>query len=158
MKVILQKNVDKLGKAGDVVESAPGYFRNFLQPRGLAVVATPGTLKKREEDLESLRQKAEKAHQEAVDLCERINALGVVRVSAKAGDGGKLYGKVTNKEIAQELKKELDIDIDKRLVKPLEEIGALGSYRVHVKVAAEVSAELTVEVVAQSDKTPAAAV
>lgn len=155
MKVILQKNVDKLGKAGDVVESAPGYFRNFLQPRGLAVVATPGTLKKREEDLESLRQKAEKAHQEAVELSERITALGVVKVAAKAGEGGKLYGKVTNKEIAQELKKGLDVEIDKRLVKPLEEIGALGSYRVHVKLTADVSADLTVEVVAQADKAAA---
>jgi|SRR5262249_49780281 len=156
MKVILQKNVDKLGKAGDVVESAPGYFRNFLQPRGLAVLATPGTLKKREEDLESLRQKAEKAHQESVELAERITALGVVKVSAKAGEGGKLYGKVTNKEIAQELKKELGVDVDKRLVKPLEEIGALGSYKVHVKLNPEVSAELTVEVVGQTDKAPAA--
>jgi len=156
MKVILQKNVDKLGKAGDVVDSAPGFFRNFLQPRGLAVLATPGTLKKREEDLESLRQKAEKAHQESVDLAERINALGVVKVSAKAGEGGKLYGKVTNKEIAQELKKELGVDVDKRLVKPLDEIGALGSYRVHVKLAADVSAELTVEVVAPADKAAAA--
>src|SRR5262249_18728921 len=155
MKVILQKNVDKLGKAGDVVDSAPGFFRNFLQPRGLAVVATPGTLKKREEDLESLRQKAEKAHQESVDLAERINALGVLKVSAKAGEGGKLYGKVTNKEIAQELKKELGVDVDKRLVKPLDEIGALGSYRVHVKLAADVSAELTVEVVAPADKAAA---
>ena len=58
MKVVLQKNVDKFGKAGDVLEAAPGYFRNFLQPRGLAVTATTGALKKREEDLAAMRKKS----------------------------------------------------------------------------------------------------
>lgn len=148
MKVILQQNVQKVGKAGDVVETAPGYFRNFLQPRKLAVLATDGTLKKREEDLESLRKKAEKAHQEAVELGDKVTALQTIKIEAKAGEGGKLYGKVTNKEIAAELKKLIEIDLDKRLIKPVEEIGALGSYKVLVKVTPEVHAELTVEVVA----------
>jgi large subunit ribosomal protein L9 len=152
MKVILQQNVVKLGKAGDVVEAAPGYFRNYLQPRGLAVLATQGTLKKREEDLEALRKKAEKAHLEAVELGERINALGLLTVAAKAGEGGKLYGKITNKEIAHELKNALGVEVDKRLVKPSEEIGALGSYKVHVKLTPEVSAEFAVEVVSSTEK------
>src|SRR5262245_8841152 len=90
MKVILQKDVQKLGKAGDVVETAPGYFRNFLEPRRLAVLATEGTLKKREEDLEALRKKAEKVHQAAVELAEKINAVGELRMFAKCGEGGKL--------------------------------------------------------------------
>ncbi|HEY9870381.1 MAG TPA: 50S ribosomal protein L9 [Candidatus Obscuribacterales bacterium] len=152
MKVILQQNVVKLGKAGDVVEAAPGYFRNYLQPRGLAVLATQGTLKKREEDLEALRKKAEKAHQEAVELGERINSLGLLTIAAKAGEGGKLYGKITNKEIAHELKNALGVEVDKRLVKQSEEIGALGSYKVHVKLTPEVSAEFTVEVVSSTEK------
>src|SRR5215831_7532317 len=86
MKVILQQNVQKLGKAGDVVEAAPGFFRNFLQPRKLAVLATDGTLKKREEDLEALKKKAEQAHQAAVELGEKITALGTIRLEAKAGE------------------------------------------------------------------------
>lgn len=146
MKVILQQNVQKLGKAGDVVETAPGFYRNFLQPRKLAVLATDGTLKKREEDLDALRKKAEQAHQAAVELGEKITALGTLKIQAKAGDGGKLYGKVTNKEIAQELKKGLDVDIDKRLIKTSEEIGALGTYKVHLKITPEVQAEFLVEV------------
>jgi large subunit ribosomal protein L9 len=150
MKVILQHNVQKLGNAGDVVEAAPGYFRNFLQPRGLAVPATNGTLKKREEDLDALKKKAELAHQANVDLCERINALGTIKLTAKAGEGGKLYGKITNKEIAQIINKELETNIDKRLVKPVDEIGALGSYKVHVKLAPDVQSEITVEVAIQS--------
>jgi large subunit ribosomal protein L9 len=146
MKVILQQNVQKLGKAGDVVETAPGFYRNFLQPRKLAVLATGGTLKKREEDLEALKKKAEQAHQVAVELAEKITALGTLKIQAKAGEGGKLYGKVTNKEIAQELKKGLDVDLDKRLIKTSEDIGALGTFKALVKITPEVHAEFLVEV------------
>lgn len=149
MKVILQQNVAKLGKVGDVVESAPGYFRNFLQPRGLAVVASTGTLKKREEDLEQLRAKAEKIHQQAVELAEKITALGSLKLTAKAGEGGRLYGKITNKEIAQELTSSLGTEIDKRVVKTQDEINALGTYHVQVKLMPDVVAELAVEVHAQ---------
>lgn len=150
MKVILQQNVQKLGKAGDVVEAAPGFFRNYLQPRKLAVTATEGTLKKREEDLEALKKKAEQAHQVAVELGDKITALGSIKIEAKAGEGGKLYGKVTNKEIAAELKKVLEIDVDKRLIKSAEDISALGTYRVQVKVTPDVQAELSVEVSASA--------
>jgi large subunit ribosomal protein L9 len=147
MKVILQQSVQKLGKAGDVVEAAPGFFRNFLQPRKLAVLATDGTLKKRGEDLEAMRKKAEAAHQAAVELGEKITALATIKIQAKAGEGGKLYGKVTNKEIALELKNALEVDVDKRLIKSADDIGALGTYHVVVKVTPDVQAELTVEVV-----------
>lgn len=153
MKVILQQNVQKLGRIGDVVETSDGYFRNYLQPRALAVIATTGSLKKREEDLEALRKKADAIHQETVQLGEKITALGSLKMTAKAGEGGKLYGKVTNKEIAQALQQELGVEIDKRLVKPSEEIVALGTYQVQVKLAGDVHAEIMVEVHAQ---TPAA--
>lgn len=146
MKIILQQNVLKLGKAGDIVEASDGYFRNFLQPRKLAVVATTGTLKKREEDLEMLKKKAAASHQVTVELADKINALDSISISVKAGEGGKLYGKITNKEIAQELEKLVGTPIDKRLVRPVEEIGALGTYRVIVKLAPEVQAEITVDV------------
>ncbi len=146
MKIILQQNVLKLGKAGDIVEASDGYFRNFLQPRKLAVVATTGTLKKREEDLETLKKKAAAAHQVTVELAEKISALETINMTVKAGEGGKLYGKITNKEIAQELSKIVGVEIDKRIVRPVEEIGALGVYRVLVKLAPEVQAEITVDV------------
>lgn len=142
MKVILQHSVQKLGKAGDIVEAKPGYFRNFLQPRGLAVVAGTGTLKKREEDLEALKRKAEKVHQEAVDMAEKITSVGAIKISARVGDGGKLYGKVTHKEIAALIEKEVGHPVDKRLVKTNEDIAALGTYRVFVKTASDVQAEL----------------
>lgn len=149
MKVILQQNVQKLGKAGDIVEAAAGYFRNYLQPRRLAVLATEGTLKKREEDLEALKRKAELAYQAAVDLGEKISLLGGIKIVAKAGEGGKLYGKVTHNQIAQELSKILELDIDKKLIKSNDDIGSLGSFKVFVKVAPEVQSELTVDVVSE---------
>jgi large subunit ribosomal protein L9 len=146
MKVILQKNVQALGKAGDVVEAAPGYFRNFLQPRGFAVLAGTGALKKREEDLEALRKKAEEQHQVAVALAERIQGIGSVRIEAKAGDAGRLYGKVTNQQIAEMLSKAAEHDIDKRSIKTAEDINALGNYKATVRLAPEVQAEFLVEV------------
>ncbi|MBX9570576.1 MAG: 50S ribosomal protein L9 [Candidatus Obscuribacterales bacterium] len=144
MKVILQKNVQKLGKLGDVVESKPGYFRNFLEPRGLAVIATEGALKKREEDLEALKAKADKMHQEAIAVAEKITALGNVKLTARAGDGGKLYGKITNKDIAEAIAKGIGAEVDKKGIKVLEDIGTLGTYKTYVKVATDVQAEINV--------------
>jgi large subunit ribosomal protein L9 len=146
MKIILQQNVLKLGKAGDIVEASDGYFRNFLQPRKLAVVATTGTLKKREEDLETMKKKAAASHQVTVELAEKINALETIPLTVKAGEGGKLYGKITNKEIAQALEKLIGVEIDKRIVRPVDDIGAIGLYKVLVKLAPEVQAEITVDV------------
>jgi len=86
-------------------------------------------LKKREEDLEALRKKAEQVHTGAQALADRITALGSLKLTAKAGEGGKLYGKVTTKEIAQALKSEIGQDIDKRLIKTDGDITALGTYK-----------------------------
>lgn len=147
MKVILQDNVQKLGKAGEIVEIKRGYFRNFLQPRGLAVIATKGTLKKRDEDLEAFRRKIDKAHSEAQQLADKINGLPPIVLHVKAGETGKLYGKVTNKEVTGLVEKNLGQEIDKRLVKILGDINQLGTYKVQVKLTPEVQAEVTLEVI-----------
>jgi large subunit ribosomal protein L9 len=146
MKVILQQTVVKLGKAGDIVEASAGYFRNYLQPRKLAVVATGGTLKKREEDLEAIKKKAAIVHQAAQDLADKITALGAVKVTARVGEGGKLYGKITHQAIAQLIEKEVGAPIDKRLIKTDEDVSAIGTFKVYVKLAPEVQAELNCEV------------
>jgi large subunit ribosomal protein L9 len=150
MKVILQDSIKKLGKAGDVVEISPGYFRNFLEPRKLAVEATSGSLKKREEDLECMRRKAEEAHEAALAQAEEINALANIQIGAKAGDGGKLYGKVTSKDIAQALSAKLDKAVDKRDIKCALDINTLGVYKVELRLTSEVHAEFNVEVIAQN--------
>lgn len=147
MKVILQDNVQKLGNAGDVIDIARGYFRNFLEPRGLAVLATKGTLKKREEDLEALKRKAEKAREEAVKIADKISALPPLRIEAKAGESGKLYGKVTTKEVAEAIQEKIDVEIDKRIIKILEPVATLGTYRVVVKLTTDVQGECSINVV-----------
>lgn len=146
MKIILQQNVQKLGKIGDLVEAKPGYYRNYLQPRGMAVLATPGALAKREHELEGLRAKAERLHQEALDRAARITELGTIKLSARAGEAGRLYGKVTTKDIAEELAKALEIEVDKRAIRTLEDISNVGTYKAYIKVASEVQAEFNVEV------------
>ncbi len=151
MKVILQKNVQNLGKLGDVVEAKPGYYRNFLQPRGLAQVATDGSLRKRDQEIEALKAKAEREHQDAVDRGAKITELASVKLTARAGDAGRLYGKVTNKDIAEAIGKAVEFHIDKRGVKTLEEISTLGTYRCYVKLASDVQAELNVEVSAEQN-------
>lgn len=156
MKVILQHNVVKLGKVGDVVDISDGYYRNFLQPRKLAIAATAGSLKKREEDLETIRRKLEKAHQETVAFGERITALEKVTIYARDGEGGKLYGKVTTKEIAEVLKKHLNEEVDKRLIKINEDITALGSYKALIKLTAEVQSTITVQVLSEGSSENAA--
>ena len=150
MKVILQQGVAKLGKIGDVVEASPGYFRNFLQPRKLAVPATEGALKKREEDLEMLAKKAAAAHSELAALAEKINALGKITLSARVGEEGKLYGKITHKEIAHALETQLGTEIDKRLIKTSEDINIIGSYEAIIKLAPDVQCTITVEVVTEN--------
>jgi len=147
MKIILQENVIKLGKAGDVVEAAPGYFRNYLQPRKLAVFATTGALKKREEEVEVLRRKAQKAHDEHVALLAKVDALSAISIAVKSGEGGKLYGRVTNKEIAEALGKALGMEIDKRIIKPHGDISLLGTYKAGIRFSPDAHTEITVTVI-----------
>jgi large subunit ribosomal protein L9 len=146
MKVILNQNVQKLGKAGDVVDASDGYFRNFLQPRKLAVLATNGTLKKREEDIATIRKKAEAAHQTFVELSEKIKGTESIRIDAKAGENGKLYGKVTSKEIAAAISKAIGTTIDKKDIRGADDINALGTYTVVIKLATDVQAEINIDV------------
>lgn len=158
MKIILQQNVQKLGNEGDVVEVAPGYFRNFLQPRELAVVATPGTLKKREEDLAILKKKAELAHQANLQLAEKIKQLGTVKIGAKSGEEGKLFGKVTSKEIATTLQEMLGgTEIDRRIIKTFEDVSSLGTYKTMLKISHSVQVEINVEVYDEGSTEPDAA-
>lgn len=155
MKVILNENIHKLGKIGDVVEISPGYFRNYLQPRSLAHLATEGALKKRNAELEVLKAKAQKLHDEALALAERIEGVGSIRIGAKAGESGKLYGKVTTKDIAEAVSsvlkesQDLEVEVDKRGVKTQEEITQLGTYKANIRIAPDVYADVTVEVVEQ---------
>lgn len=145
MKVILKADVKSLGKKGQVFEVSDGYARNFLFPRGLALEATSGNLndlasKKANEDRKKAKEK-----QDAQALAEKLNSI-TVEVFTKTGEGGRLFGSVTNKEIAEALKNKYGIELDKRKLELKEPIKNLGTFTITVKIHPEVSAQLQVHV------------
>ncbi len=146
MKVILQHNVSNLGSAGEVVEAASGYFRNYLAPRNLAIKASPGALKKCAQDLEVMQRKAKEAYEAKLDMANRIEALESIEVMAKAGSTGKLFGKVTTKEIAEKLTIALESPVDKKIIKVSEEMNYIGSYQAKIKLAMDIEAKIMVTV------------
>lgn len=146
MKVILLKDVKGLGKAGDLVNAKDGYARNFLIPKGLAVEATKSNLSKWEKDMELKRQKEKEEYEEALKLKEKIESI-TVEIKSKAGEGGKLFGSITSNDIARELKKQHNIDIDKRKIELKDNIKSLGTTDVIIRVYTELTATLKVKVI-----------
>ncbi len=145
MKVIFLKDVKGKGKAGEVKEVADGYARNHLIPNNLAVEATKSNLKALEAKKRSEAKKAEQVKQEAEQLKEKLEKMEV-KITAKAGEGGRLFGAITNKQIADVLKKQ-NIKIDRRKIELDEPIRSLGYTKIPVKIHPEVTATLTVHVV-----------
>ena len=148
MKVILQKPVEKLGDPGDVVEVAGGYARNFLIPRSLAIRAHRGAEKQADTLRRShlSRQSREKVEFEAL-AAQLIASL--VRISARAGEEGKLFGSVTAADIAEAIAAQAQIVVDRKDVHLDEPIRSLGTHEVRVHLFAEVDPVLTLEVVAE---------
>lgn len=150
MKIILADDVDTLGHKGDVVSVADGYARNFLIPKGLAITATKGALKQAE-----LMQRArlERAHKAKAGAAAKVAVLGSspVYISARAGEGGRLFGSVTRSDIARGILDQLGEDIDRHKVVLDDPIRSLGSHQVEVKLHEEVNALVTVEVIAHED-------
>jgi large subunit ribosomal protein L9 len=152
MKLILKRDVDKLGKTGDVVKVAPGYGRNFLVPRKIAVAATPGNLKIMEiEQLASARR--DQRDKSAASLVAKELVKLVVTIRRKAGEGGTLYGSVTSIDIADFLITH-KIDIDKRKIQLDEPIKTIGEYQVPVRLHREVTVPIKVIVEAAPEPHP----
>lgn len=146
MKVILLQDVKKTGSKGAILDVAEGFARNYLFPRKLAVEATQGHVKDMELKKESeLRKKAQQV-EEAKQLANKIEKLSV-KLSCKVGEGGKLFGSITSKDIADALKSQHKIDIDKKKITLENPIKSLGVYPVTVKLHHEVQAKFDVQVV-----------
>lgn len=144
MDVILKADVKGLGKKGEKVKASDGYARNYLFPKGLAIEANA-------QSLTELRNR-EQANQHKIDLeiaaanasKEKINGK-TVKLTAKAGTSGRLFGSVTSKDVAAEIKKQYSVDVDKRKI-TMDDIKAFGSYKIDVKLYQNISAEMTVSV------------
>lgn len=144
MKVILQQDVKGQGKKGEMIDVAEGYARNFLLPRKLAIPATPDAINTMNLK-EAARRKEEAANRAAaVEKAEALRGK-TVRVSAKGGAGGKLFGAVTGKEISEALRAQLGVEVAKQQL-VLEPIKTFGTHTVRAKLGYEVSASFSVEV------------
>ena len=145
MKVLLLADVKGQGKKDQIVEVSDGYARNFLFPKKLAVAADAKVMSetRSKEEAKQFRLKEEKAA--AIALAEKIATL-TVKITASSGADGRLYGSVTTKDIAEALKAQHKIDLDKRKLVLAENIKAYGTYNVEAKVYPEVSAKLKVTV------------
>jgi large subunit ribosomal protein L9 len=147
VKVLFVKEVAGTAKAGDVKEVASGYARNYLLPKHLAVLADDRTVEQIRKREEAARRRAEKELSEARDVAQRLRKL-TVTVYAKTGEGGRLFGSVTNADVAQQLKREAGIDLDKRKIEIDPPIKSLGPHEVQVELHPEVSETLKVVVAA----------
>ena len=145
MKVLLNADVKGHGKKGDIVNVSDGYARNFLIPRKLAVVADAKALNDIKTKKAAEAHKIEVDKQKARELSDRISQI-TLKISSTSSPDGKLYGSVTTANIAEELKKKENIDIDKRKINLDEHIKSFGTYVVEIKIYPEITANLTVVV------------
>ncbi|AQS57737.1 50S ribosomal protein L9 [Desulforamulus ferrireducens] len=147
MQVVLLKDVPKLGAKGDIVNVTEGYARNFLFPRNLASPASEGKLKEISNQRQAQAEKKKKQEAEAKELAAKINDLTVV-LKAKVGEGGRLFGAISNKDIADGLKQQHGYDIDKKKIVLKDPIKTLGTHKITIKIHPVAQAEINVQVTA----------
>ena len=145
MKVILLKDVKGTGKKNEVKEVSDGYARNYLLPKKLAVPADNTNMKELNEKNKSKELKAQKEYEEAVELGDKMKEMNI-EIYSKAGEGGRLFGSITAKEIAEQLKKQKGITVDKRKILLNEPIRVLGSRFVEIKIHQKVVTKIRVDV------------
>ncbi len=145
MKVILLKDVKGTGKKGELKEVSDGYARNFLFPKKMAVVADSTNVKELNEKNKSKENKSQKEYEEAVELGKKMEEMSIA-IYSKAGDGGRLFGSITSKDIAEQLKKQHSVVVDKRKIILDEPIRVLGSRVVDIKIHQKVTAKVRVDV------------
>ena len=145
MKVILLQDVKGKGKKGQMLEISDGYARNYLLPRKLAVEATADAVNTKKMNDKAAAEKAAKERAEALEIARQLRELTLV-VTAKGGGAGRLFGSVTNQEIADALKAKTGIALDKRKIVINDQIKNVGTYTVQCKLGYEITAPLTVKI------------
>lgn len=145
MIVILLKDVKGSGKAGEVVKVSDGYARNMLIPKGLAMEATEGNVRNLEKQKALQEEKKAEQRAAAEEQAKRLSEL-TVEIKTKGGEGGRLFGSITSKDIADALKKQHNIDVDKKKLQLDSPIKQTGEFKVEIKFYYEISAMITVKV------------
>ncbi len=152
MQVLLKDNVPQLGRRGQIVTVKPGYARNYLLPKGMAVAVTTGTVQAIEQEQKRLQKIADQERMESQALADRINGY-VINVTAKANEEGVLFGSVGPVEIAEKLTAEV-APVDVSMVRMDEHIKQVGEHEVTIRVAQDVEATCTVNVAAEAEPQP----
>jgi large subunit ribosomal protein L9 len=148
MEIILTQDVENVGSYNDVIKVKPGYARNFLIPKGLALVANEGNKKMIAEKKKQYQAAAEKKMAELTALSESLNNC-VITVGAKTGTSGKIFGAVTTLQIAEAIKKQKNVDIDRKKIVLSEEVKMLGTFSATISLHKEISCQINVEVIAE---------
>jgi large subunit ribosomal protein L9 len=146
MQVILKQDVEKIGRRGDIIDVSRGYVRNFLAPRGLAEMATPGKLEEVRREMEETEERDRRMAERASEIAATLNK-SVITIEARTGEDERLFGSVTAANIASAIERARDIRIDRRRVKLDEPIKSLGTHQVPVQVHGDVEASVKVIVV-----------
>ena len=145
MKVILTQDVKGKGKKGQMIEVSDGYARNFMLPRKIAIEATPDAVNTMKMNDKATQERIAREKAEAMEISKTIRGLTVV-VKAKGGGAGRLFGSITNQEIADALKAQSGISLDKRKIVIADVIKTVGTYTVTCKLGYEITAPLTVKI------------
>ena len=148
MKIILREDVEKLGKAGEVVKVADGFGRNYLIPRKLAVLANVRNMKALDHDRRTIETRAKKALKAAEATAATLSAVSLT-LPAKAGEEGKLFGAITSRDIAEALGK-AGVTVDRKAIQLVDPIKQVGDYKVKIRVATDVFPEISVSVVPEA--------
>ncbi|MBB5337203.1 50S ribosomal protein L9 [Pectinatus brassicae] len=147
MKVILEQDLKKVGKKGDIVEVSEGYARNFLFPKNIAIEATASNVNVAKAKQGSQQRKKQQANDEAILMAAQLEKVEITLV-VRVGEAGKLFGSITGKDISAALKKDFNIDIDKRKIELTNEIKSIGDYEAVIKVHPTITAKITLHVIA----------
>lgn len=148
MKIILREDVEKLGKAGEVVKVKDGYGRNYLIPRQLAVLANVRNMKALDHDRRTIETRAKKTRKASEATAATLSAVSLI-LPAKAGEEGKLFGAITSRDIAEALGK-AGVTVDRKAIQLADPIKQVGDYKVKIRVAADVLPEISVSVVPEA--------
>jgi large subunit ribosomal protein L9 len=147
VKIVLRADVDNLGNKGDLVEVAPGYARNYLVPKGMAMVASPG-IERQAESMRRSRQVRNRREKEGAEATARQLAAKRIEIKARSGEGGRLFGSVTSTDIAEAVEAQTGVKLDRRKLS-VEPIKTLGAHEVSVRLHSDVEVPITIEVVPQ---------
>lgn len=145
MRVILKREVRGLGRPGEVKDVADGYAQNFLLPKGLAIEATAGELKHLARERQADKLKKDRAHADSEELAQRLATITLM-FRLKSGEQGKTFGSVTNKDIAESLKREHSIEVDRAKIHLDEPLRSLGAHSVEVRLAPDIRTKVMVAI------------